>query len=132
MQFITQFITQFAAGTCQPNGSFFGLPTWYKYLDGQNVTNFDPIHGGQITSCAVVINGIGDVWLIVAAVIDILLRVAILASIAFVLIGGVKFMTSQGQPDKIKSSLSTVMNALIGLVISVAAATAISYVAGRF
>jgi ABC-type Fe3+ transport system permease subunit len=127
MNLFTYLYSQFAAA-CQPKGSFFGFPTWYKYLDGQNVTD----GATNTTTCSPIIHGINDVWLIVLAIIDLLLRAAILAAVGFVLAGGVKFMVSQGQPDKIKSALTTLVNALIGLAIAVAAATLVSYVAGKF
>lgn len=130
MQFIHNLFSHLAAA-CSPNGSFFGLPTWYKYLEGQAVDSIN-ITGQSVQACSPIISGIGDVWKIVAAVIDMLLRVAILVAIGFVLFGGVKFMTSQGQPDKIKGAISTVSRALIGLIIAVGAATLVSYVAGKF
>ncbi len=127
MLFFTNLLSRFAA-TCQPKGSFFGLPTWYKYLGGQTVTD----DATQTTMCSPIFTGINDVWLIVLAIIDLLLRLAILAAVAFVVAGGIKFMVSQGQPDKIKSALTTLVNALIGLAIAVAAATLVSYVGGKF
>jgi hypothetical protein len=113
---------------CHPQGSFFGLPTWYKYLEGQVVTD----SALNITSCVPQVNSIDSVLLIGAAIIELLLRVAIFVSIGFVLVAGVRFMTSEGKPDKIKSSIGTLVNALIGLVVAVAAATIVSYVAGKF
>lgn len=115
-----------AASACDPNkdhGNFFGLPTWYKYLSG--VTE----EGGN---CAPTIAGLNDIWLIVLAVIEILLRIAIAAAIAFVLIGGFKFITSRSNPDKVSQAKNTVIDALIGLIIAIAATAIVSFVAGRF
>lgn len=113
--------------TC-PSGGFFGIPTWYKYLDG--VITKDPLTGRDV--CTPQVAALQDIWLIVLAVIDMLLRGAIIIAIAFIVVGGLKFMTSQGQPDKIKAALGTIINACIGLVISIAAATIVAFVAGRF
>ncbi len=120
-------IFKYLAASCSDQG-FFSLPTWYKYLNG--IETEDPLTGR--IACTPQISGLQDVWLIVLAVIDILLRIAILAAIAFIVAGGFKFMTSQGQPDKVKQALSTIINACIGLVISLAAATLVSFIAGRF
>lgn len=120
---ITSLITQtklFAASTCGDNG-FFGFPTWYKYLKSS-----DP------NGCAPAITGINDIWLILLAIIEILLRVAILAAIIYVLIGGFKFITSRDSPDKTTQARHTVFDALIGLVIAVAATAVVAFVAGRF
>ena len=117
-----------ATGTCQPGNSFLGLPTWYKYLDGQTIQ--DGSTGGD--RCQPVLNGINDVWKIVAAVIDLLLRLASLIAIGFILYGGFMYITSQGSPDKTKQAQSTIISALVGMVIAITAATIIGFVAGRF
>lgn len=128
LSFIAQRVF-FAASACQPKGSFFGFPTWYKYLPGEQVTN-NAAGGGS--ECIVRIANLSDTWLVGAAVIEILLRVAMIVSISFVIVGGVKFITSQAEPDKTKAARETVINALIGLVISVAATGVITFIAGRF
>ena len=49
-----------------------------------------------------------------------------------VIYGGIEFIMSQGEPDKANKARGTVINALIGLVIAVAAATLVTFIAGRF
>lgn len=117
----------FAAG-CKPRGSFFGMPTWFKYLNGDSVTD----EGTGITSCSVRLNGLSDIWKIVAAVVELLLRFASLISIGFVVFGGILYTVSQGQPDKTKQALRTIINALIGLAIAIVATAIVSFIAGRF
>lgn len=109
-------------------GNFFGLPVWYKYLDRQTTT--DELTGAQV--CDFKINGLSDVWLVVAAVIEILLRVSSMIAIGIIIYGGVSYVISQGAPDKTKKAQATVINAVIGLVLSVTAAAIVSFVAGRF
>jgi hypothetical protein len=113
---------------CEPKAAFFGFPTWYKYLNGNK--SDEGLTGKSI--CTPVIKKIGDVWLILAAVIEILLRAAMLAAVIMVAFGGVKYITSQAQPDHTKAALNTIVNALIGLVIAVAATAMTSFLAGRF
>jgi hypothetical protein len=73
-------LTNFAA-TCTAKGGFLGFPTWYKYLDSiQDATG----------ACVPKINGISDVWLILAAIIEILLRIAAIGAVVFVVIGGIE------------------------------------------
>ncbi|MCA9337640.1 hypothetical protein KC951_02950 [Candidatus Saccharibacteria bacterium] len=123
-----EILTRFAAA-CQPRGSgLFGLPTWYKYLPGQEGT--EPISGNIV--CTPIMEGINDIWLVVAAIVEILLRVAMLAAIFFVIAGGVMYMSSQGAPDKTEKAKNTIINALIGLFIAIAATTLVSFIAGRF
>jgi TRAP-type C4-dicarboxylate transport system permease small subunit len=72
------------------------------------------------------------VWLIVLAITEILLRLAALVAFIFVLVGGVKLMTSQGNSKGTESGRETVINALIGLAISVFSAAIVAFIAGRF
>lgn len=126
-------LNRFAAGTaCNPKGSFFGLPTWYKYLEGEKVYPdlFDKT--ATVEQCAVKIKSINDVWLIVSALIEILLRLAALGAIAMIVYAGIMFITSEGQPDKVKKALNMAISAAIGLAIAIGSAATVSFIAGRF
>jgi len=125
---ITQFFVHFAA-TCD-GGTFLGFPKWYKYLDGQMVDSTTGPAGAKV--CSPMIGGLTDIWLIVAAVIEMLLRLGALFAIAVIIYGSVQFITSQGEPSKTQAARSTIINALIGLVITISAATAVSFIAGSF
>ncbi|HKR82326.1 MAG TPA: hypothetical protein VJR27_05020 [Candidatus Saccharimonadales bacterium] len=122
---IAPLVGQFAAACA--GGDFLGFPKWYKYLDSQQVTN---TLGNK--ACAPKITSLSDIWLILAAVIEMLLRIGALFAIAYVIYGSVQFITSQGDPSKTQNARNTIFNALIGLVISIAAATIVSYIAGGF
>ncbi len=115
------FLTNFGAA-CQPKSGFFGFPTWYKYLEGENTG----------MNCVPKLTGLNDIWLIVLAIIEILIRIAAVAAIVYVLYGGVKFITARGNPDKIAGARTTVIDALIGLLIAVAAIAVINYVGRQF
>ncbi|MCX6727398.1 MAG: hypothetical protein NTX11_01105 [Candidatus Saccharibacteria bacterium] len=114
-----------ASSACQPKGSLFGLPTWYKYLEG-----FKP--EDEPTQCIIRLRALSDVWLILSAVIEILLRVAALGAIVMIVYAGISFITSEGQPDKVKKAISMAISASIGLAISIGAAATVSFIAGRF
>lgn len=111
-----QFITYFAAACPKP--SFFGLPSWYEYIQNPN----------DCTS--VTITSINDIWLIVAAIIEILLRVAALAAIGFIIYGGFEYVTSQAEPDKTNRAKQTLINAVVGLLIAISAAVIVNFIAG--
>ncbi len=110
------------------DNDFLGFPKWYKYLGQQEVK--DEVSGATI--CNAKLNGIQDIWLVVAAVIELLLRVSAMIAIGFIIFGGVSYVISQGAPDKTKKAQSTIMNAVIGLVISIVATASVSFFAGRF
>lgn len=129
-----EFLRFFAAvgDKCNPGAGqgFFGFPTWYKYLQG--VVEYDnPIReAGQ--KCVAKISHVNDVWLIALAVTDMLLRVAVIAAIIYVMIGGFKYITSRANPDKTATAKNTIVDGLVGLVIAVVATAVLSFIAGRF
>ena len=98
--------------------SFFGLPTWYKYLEvGDN--------------CAVKLdfrNKPNQIWLIALAIADILLWIAGFVAVLFVIYGGYKYITSQFDPEGTKNARDTILNALIGLAVAVLAAAIVNFV----
>lgn len=113
-----EIITRFAA-SCD-GGGFFGFPTWYKYLGGQ---------ADSQGKCTPIIGGINDIWLVVAAVIEILLRIAAMAAVIIIIYAGVQYVTSQDSPETTKQARSTIINALIGLALAVMAAVIIEFIA---
>jgi hypothetical protein len=115
---ITHLLTHFAA--CG-GGSFLSFPHWYTYLGSQTVNGI----------CSPQIKSLNDIWLIVAAIIEILLRVAALIAVLFVILGGFSYITSQGEPSKTAQARDTIVSALGGLAISVVAAALVGFIAGR-
>ena len=103
-------------------GDFFGFPTWYKYL---------PVVNG-VNGCSPTLTGLNDVWLIALAVAEILLRVAIFVAIIYVIIGGYKYINSRANPERTAEAKNTVFDAMIGLVIAVAATALINFIARSF
>ena len=111
----------FAAGC--GNKPFFGLPTWYTYLNGT------PNPDG---SCDLEITSIYDILKILGAVVEIMLRLGALVAVGFVIFGGIKFIVSQGDPQGIASARDTIINSVIGLIICILATTIVAFVANRF
>ena len=108
-----------AAKSC--NSSFLAFPHWYEYLQ------LDP------TSCQINKFSVpGDLTLVVLALIDILLRVAGIAAVVYVIYGGIQYVTSQGNPDATAKAQSTIVNALIGLVLAVTAVAFVSFLGSKF
>lgn len=128
-----RFVAQEAGALCTPkSGDFFGLPTWYKYLDGRWVKSYDPVSNANEWLCSPTLNGVGDVWLVVLAVIDIILRVIGMAAVAWIIWGGLQYLTSQGEPDRTKRAKDTVLNAVIGLVIAMLAVVIVGFLGRQF
>src|SRR4051812_14982096 len=95
------------------SGRFFGLKPWYAYLkidpDTCNIKDFNILPGAG--------RGPTDVPLILAAVVDDLLRIAAIVALAFVLVGAIRYIYSQGDPESSAQAQSTLVNALIGLAV---------------
>jgi hypothetical protein len=115
----TQGIKQVAAPpNC--NKPLFGIPTWYEYL---------PVDA----NCKIDTTGMGGdvVVLVVMALIDILLVLAGLLAVGFIIFGGFKYITSQAEPTKLAGARTTILNAVIGLVIAIIASNVITFIATR-
>lgn len=117
------------AAACNNQPSFFGFPTWYKYLNVKEVAGKCEVQF-SLTNANGQFNGDGII-LIVLAIIDILIRVVALVALAFVIYGGIKYTTSQGSPESTKSAKDTIFNALIGLVIAIIAASIVAFIGSQ-
>jgi hypothetical protein len=117
------WILSFFATSCSGSSLFGIFPTWYEYLPSTNDAN---------GHCVPSIGSITDIWLIVAAIIEILLRLAALAAVAIIIYGGIMYSTSQGSPEETSKAKSTIVNALIGLTLSISAAVIVAFIAGSF
>ena len=115
--------------TCASRVHFLSMKPWYAYLPASSfdsdcslkeTVEFFPQNGGKSVLPQVLL-----------AVADDLLRVAALVAVAFVVTGGIKYITSRGQPNETKMALSSIINALIGLAIAMFAAVIVSFIGGQ-
>ena len=109
-----------SANTCT-KGNLLGFPTWYHYLPAT-------ISNGV---CSPQLNSLSAVYLIGAAILEILLRVAAIAAMVFLIYGGVTYITSQGEPDKTQKAKMTIINALGGMLVAITATALVAFIAGR-
>ena len=126
---ITSFISTlkiYATSAVCTSHTFFGFPTWYKYI--KNVT-VNP--NGSCDFSSFSFWPPDNLLLILLAVLDMLFIVGGMVAVVFVIIGGVQYITSQGQPENTKNARGTVINALIGLAITIIAATLVNWLGYR-
>jgi hypothetical protein len=122
--------TAFAAPTSSACGKdaddqFLSFPTWYRGLKRTVDTN---------GNCTINLDGadVGStVFTITLNIIDIALRIIGIMAVGFVIWGGFQYIISRGEPERTKSGLTTIRNALIGMVISMAAAFVVSFIVAR-
>jgi hypothetical protein len=110
-----------APGNC--NSAFFGIPSWYQYLPA-----------GDFKGCNVDTLGttpadvFGVAVPIALAATEIALYIAGMVAVGYIIFGGVKFVISQGEPEKTKGARNTIINALVGLVIATLAIAIVKFI----
>lgn len=107
------------ANHCSSN-LFLGIPNWSTGL------KFDE------SDCSIASFVLSDIWVVVANIARIALAVAGLVAVVFILIGAFQYITSSGNPDRAKAALSTITNAIIGLVIAILASAIVGFVGRIF
>ena len=115
---MTAIFQLFAATNC--SNTFFGIPPWYKYLAVAGKLNGQC----QITT----LNLPGDLTLVALGFLDILLRVAGIAAVGYVVYGGIQYVVSQGEPARTKAAQGTIINALIGLAVTIISVALVSFI----
>jgi hypothetical protein len=112
-------ILQYLASASCLNHGIFGFPTWYQYLS----CNSDG---------SPVINNINDIWSIVAAIVDILLKFSALLAVGIVIYAGATYMTSGGNAEKTNRAKNTLISAAVGLLICSISIALVHFIAGSF
>lgn len=109
-----------AANSCD-NRRLLTLPPWYRGLtDGTAECNIkmptasggNGQNGGEIRQF---------IQILALNIVEILLHIVAYVTIAFIIVGGFKYITSAGSPDGNQKGRTTIVNAVIGLVLSMAA-----------
>jgi flagellar biosynthesis protein FlhB len=114
--------------------SFFGLEPWFEFLKTYHGKNNNcNVCFTVISNSAQSVNSNcrpkqNSIVLVVMAIIDDLLRVAGLVSVAFIVVAGFQYVTSQGNPEKAAKAQQTILFALIGLVIAISAIVLVTYI----
>ena len=122
--------------------TFFGLVPWYAYLgDEFSSTNPGVNQGDNCTlkcfnflpqetenECGVKHS---DIPYVLLAIIDDLLRISGLVAVIFVIVGAIKYITSQGDPEGTASAQNTLVNALVGMAIAIVAVAFVTFLGNR-
>lgn len=114
--------TPVAAQSCG-TASFTLLPPWYKGLVGGGCKLKSPQQVGGI-----------DVFIykIILNLTEALFYIVGYVSLAMIIWGGFKYMTQGDSSGGIEAAKKTIMNAVIGLVISIFAVLIVNVVSGAF
>lgn len=135
-------LTTFADAATQCDRSFFGLRAWFYYMPNElgvpqrgdtpgdpcAVRCFNIFPQQKANDCG---QKSSDIPAIILAVVDDLLRIAGLVAVIFVIIGAFQFVGSRGNAERTASAQSTVIGALVGLAISMAAVGIVAFIGNR-
>lgn len=106
------------------SNTFLGFPTWYKYL------NVIQDSSGSCTVDAASTGG-STVVLVIMGIFDMTLYLAGMVAVFFIMYAGFKMLTAAGESQKIASGRTTLINALVGLVIAIISSQIVAFIAGR-
>lgn len=118
-----------SAQSCTPTQSVLGIPTWYKYLESE--IDADGKCRPAIRVAGDTEQSVNNALPIGLAALEIAIAVGSIVAFVMVLFGAFKYIYSLGEADKVKSARNTIINAAIGLVITLIATRVVSFVAGR-
>lgn len=111
-------LTTFAA--CgQGATNFFGLQSWDACLRKK--------YDGDVR-----ITHLNDIWLIVLPIIDDALKIGVYIAAGLIIWAGFQYIKSSGDASKTAAAKDTILNAVIGLVITLLAVAIVEFIAGRF
>jgi len=82
------------------------------------------------TSCD--ISSLSDIVLLLQNLIQIALTLAGVLAVAFIIFGGIQYITSSGDAKRVEGAKNTLVNAVIGLVLAALAYVIVGYVVGIF
>ena len=101
-----------SAEACKNSEGVLGFPAWYKGLECDAMTG-----GGQTVNVS---GDINKIWVIVMNIVQWLIVAGGYVAVFFIIFGGFKYIVAKGEPDKINNARTTIVNAIIGLIIVLA------------
>lgn len=109
---------QVAGAAC--NDRILGFPTWYRGVEAGECSGISPSASLE-----------AYIWKIGLNIVEMILVAVGYVCVGFLIYGGFKYMTSAGDPTGVSGAKSTILNAIIGLVISFFSVVIVTMVAGN-
>lgn len=98
-------------------GQLLTFPAWHEGLSSSS--------GG---GCTLTITKLNDLWIIALNIVEILLQGVAYAATGFLIWGGFKYMKARGDPGRIQNAKDAIMNAIMGLGISLGAVAIVNFI----
>lgn len=108
-----------AVANSQCNKSNLPIPTWYQYVPLTEDCQIPDNQNGTV------------VVLILMGIFDMILFLAGFIAVFMVIFGGFKLLSSNGEPQKIAAARTTIINALVGMVIAFVGSQIVGFIAGK-
>lgn len=113
-----------SGGGTPPGGNerFLTFPTWYRGLPRETdggVKLFDGEDGISKT-----------IWVIALNIVEVIIQLVGYISVIYIMIGGYRYLLSNGSPDGNVRGRKTILNAIIGLIIAIASVAIVNTVVG--
>lgn len=99
------------------------FPAWYRGLTKDDCDIKSPSDVGGVQNF---------IWIIGLNVVEFILQLVGYVCVGYIIFGGYKFMTSTGSSDGIAKARTTILNAVIGLILSLFSVGIVNVVAGAF
>lgn len=99
--------------------TFLTLPPWYDGLS-KDCKNIDTSIGPE-----------KFIPILVSNIVEIILQLVGYVAVLFIIYGGFLYMTSTGEPQKLAGAKSTILNAIIGLIVAIFAVTIVNFISAR-
>jgi hypothetical protein len=93
--------------------------------------NQSPGQKQSLSGCTTKQKGIADAGGLLTTIIEGVIFVAAIIAVIFVMVGGINFIGSTGDPSRIARAKNTIQYAIIGLIIALLAQLIVSFVIGR-
>ena len=110
--------------------SFLGIPTWFRGLVANDGKCSIVSPGSNLSGSNTPLTLSGFIWRIALNIIDIGLAIVGYIAFFFILYGGFQFLTGGNNPSQIEKARKTILNAVVGLIISLGAVAIINLVFG--
>ena len=117
------------AKDCSKSDYVFGLPTWYRGLTtGANCEMKKISEKGEAGSVTIQT----FIWQVVGNVFDMIFRLAGVIAVGFIVWAGFQYMLALGNSGQLANAKTTLINAIIGLIITLLASGIINLAMGIF
>ncbi len=112
---LTAGLFKLADSTCTKGG--IGLPGLYDNL---------------CTNGTVTFSSLSDIWIVIGNVIRILITLGGVLAVIFIMVGGLFYVISAGDPAKVQRAKDILKQSITGLIIMIIAYPVITFIVSRF